>query len=456
MTTSTNSPAGRVSWPRSVHPLNVARALLGRALGENRVPNANVTPLTRYAKALGTSSIRPLGRLETLRVPLYTGALVGGALVTVTQRRPHRNWRTAFFAGLVSGSFSTAIITLGAPIIGRSSAVDWMELAPVWLGDSTIKTKPTLPVMAAGIVVHASADVAWATLLFGVAGKRILRRSPLWLIVATPPWAVMTSMIEYFAILPWLQPVVTRQVPYWTALSVHLLSGAAYSQYPWVEHLAGARDVPQRQLRFATWSGWMLAGALLSMTGLYALQRMGKSPRWPMGGQRGRDFDRSFLYRMTGHHVAGLKLARLAVEKAHGAELCLLAKLEVAQQSADIDVMRAWWRGWFGGDIPELSDEDYAAMVGMPHPSAVDGLAELDGDAFERRFLELMIPHHHGAIIMANNAVAQAGDPRMRTLADSIRHAQQSQIERMQAQPNAPATTVSARHLYQATTPEPS
>ncbi len=156
---------------------------------------------------------------------------------------------------------------------------------------------------------------------------------------------------------------------------------------------------------------------------------------------------------MTGHHVQGVKLAKLAVEKVRDEDLAVVARLEVAQQEADIKVMRAWWRGWFGGEIPPLSDEDYASMVGMPHPTAIAELAKLEGDDFERRFIQLMVPHHHGAIIMANNAVSQAGDPRMRTLSDSIRHSQQSQVERMLAEPNAPEETLSAHDLYQATTP---
>ncbi len=102
MTASTNSPDGRVSWrDRSLRSTCPGPCSGGR--GENRAPNANVTPLTRDAKALGTSSFRAFGRLESLRIPLYSGALVAGALATVAQRGPHRDWRTAFFAGLVSG-----------------------------------------------------------------------------------------------------------------------------------------------------------------------------------------------------------------------------------------------------------------------------------------------------------------------------------------------------------------
>jgi uncharacterized protein (DUF305 family) len=44
-----------------------------------------------------------------------------------------------------------------------------------------------------------------------------------------------------------------------------------------------------------------------------------------------------------------------------------------------------------------------------------------------------MIEHHLGAVMMADTAWRQAGDPRLRIYAESLRHAQRGQIERMNA-----------------------
>ncbi len=70
-------------------------------------------------------------------------------------------------------------------------------------------------------------------------------------------------------------------------------------------------------------------------------------------------------------------------------------------------------------------------MAGMSHPSAVKDLEHLDGPAFAERYLHLMIPHHQGALLMSQDALRQARDPRVRFLAGSIIHAQRSQTERM-------------------------
>ncbi len=433
--------------------LDLRNAFLRHEEGSHRDPNHRVNRLTRYAKSLHKSSIDPLGPLEPLRFPVYTAALVGGTLAALTLDGQRHDWRTAFLMGVVSGTFSTVVISFGAPLIGRSASVDWMELSPVWIGPREIRQEPAILGMVAGLMVHASADVAWATLLFGGCGERLLRGSPGWILLIMPSWAVVTSMIEYFAILPWLQPLVTRQVPYWTALAVHITSGSAYGLFPLLKWLSVGRPVPERQMQFAARTGLFMAASLLSLAAVYARQRDGRTPRWPMTDECGRSFGQDFLYQMTGHHVVGSRMAGMATEKVGNDELRLLARLEVAQQEADIQVMRTWWRSWVGGEIPGLSQDDYASMAGMPHPAAVEALAQLEGDGFEHHFLKLMIPHHHGAILMANDAVSRSGDPRLRTLADSIRHAQQSQIERMRSQPNAPESVIPAASLYIATAP---
>jgi uncharacterized protein (DUF305 family) len=131
-----------------------------------------------------------------------------------------------------------------------------------------------------------------------------------------------------------------------------------------------------------------------------------------------RAYDHSFMRRMTAHHQIGIQLAQLAAEKAEHEELRVLGRLMVAEQQAEIGVLRDWWRSWSGGDVPPPSPEEHATMPGMPPPSALEALAGLSSQAFEARFLDLMIRHHRGAVLMANEAWAQAGDRRLALFAD--------------------------------------
>ena len=52
----------------------------------------------------------------------------------------------------------------------------------------------------------------------------------------------------------------------------------------------------------------------------------------------------------------------------------------------------------------------------------------MEGAAFDKRFLELMIEHHRGAIHMADQAVAHAVDDDVVDLARLVKRDQESEI----------------------------
>jgi len=63
-----------------------------------------------------------------------------------------------------------------------------------------------------------------------------------------------------------------------------------------------------------------------------------------------------------------------------------------------------------------------------------DMMAELEnktGDDFDKAFIEMMIPHHEGAIEMAKAAKQSAKHDEIRTMADDIIAAQQTEIDMM-------------------------
>lgn len=133
-------------------------------------------------------------------------------------------WQAATVMGLISGTYSTLLITLGAPRIGRSRAVDWMDIGTVLLGLDGIRADPGVREIAAGVLVHQSADLAWAIAFFALGRRWTLALTPKAILMVALPWALLTSAIEYYLLLPTLQPLVPLQVPYWTALMVHVTS----------------------------------------------------------------------------------------------------------------------------------------------------------------------------------------------------------------------------------------
>ena len=70
-------------------------------------------------------------------------------------------------------------------------------------------------------------------------------------------------------------------------------------------------------------------------------------------------------------------------------------------------------------------------MPGMPTPTGLLELADASGPTFDASFVQLMSRHHAGAIFMAETAIEAAVVPRVRLMAQGIRHAQHNQIAMM-------------------------
>ena len=63
--------------------------------------------------------------------------------------------------------------------------------------------------------------------------------------------------------------------------------------------------------------------------------------------------------------------------------------------------------------------------------STLDRAAELRGTAFDRLFIEAMVPHHRGAIEMAEERLAVPGDSAVSRWARAIATAQALEIDRL-------------------------
>lgn len=71
---------------------------------------------------------------------------------------------------------------------------------------------------------------------------------------------------------------------------------------------------------------------------------------------------------------------------------------------------------------------DHASMSMDDMMDALDGKT---GDDFDKAFIEMMIPHHEGAIEMAKAAQRSAKHQEIKDMAEDIISAQQSEIDMM-------------------------
>ncbi len=328
--------------------------------------------------------------------------------------------------GLVTSTFSTIVTTMAAARVGRDAATDWMVVASIPLQDGILEADPSWKSILIGILFHQWADFSWEVFFFGVLGRWTARLSPWTLVILGPPWAVFTSAMEWFVIVPVWQPIFVLEQTYWIGLAVHMASSSFYPLFPWLRDRVAGR--PSRHRRFAAaWSGLAAAGTLA--VGILAFLGWQQREFPPHLGDR--PYDQSSLRRMAAHHEQGIRLAGIGTERAQDVHLQRLARLMVASQRGDVAIFDQWWRSWFAGERPPAAPEDHAAMPGMLATDAVEQLNRVPHSAFDALFRERMGFHHAGAVAMADEAIARAGDPRIRIMAHAIRHAQRGEIELM-------------------------
>lgn len=77
--------------------------------------------------------------------------------------------------------------------------------------------------------------------------------------------------------------------------------------------------------------------------------------------------------------------------------------------------------------VPEVHDMD-STMAGM-----TAGLADREGAEFERAFIDEMILHHEGAVVMARTVLEKTQRPELVQLANNIITAQTQEIQMMRA-----------------------
>ncbi len=115
--------------------------------------------------------------------------------------------------------------------------------------------------------------------------------------------------------------------------------------------------------------------------------------------------DTEFAQMMIVHHQGAIQMAELAVERASTEEVRALGERIADAQGPEIDLMAGWLDAW-GEAQPDEADMDVMGhegmdMDGMDQTAVMAELSGLSGAQFDRRFLELMIEHHKGAIVMA-------------------------------------------------------
>jgi uncharacterized protein (DUF305 family) len=174
--------------------------------------------------------------------------------------------------------------------------------------------------------------------------------------------------------------------------------------------------------------------------------------------------DVTFAQGMVPHHRQAVEMAAPVPQHTANQRVIELAKQIQQAQQPEIDQLTAWLKTW--GAAPPATTGEMGGMSGMDHGTAMPGasasgapmpgtsgapmpspasgapmsgmvdtagLDQLRDQAYDRKWLELMIQHHEGAITMARTELAQGQDAGAKAMAQRITDSQQVEITTMKS-----------------------
>ncbi len=155
-------------------------------------------------------------------------------------------------------------------------------------------------------------------------------------------------------------------------------------------------------------------------------------------GPADAEFDLRFVDAMTPHHQGAVEMAKEAQQKSKRPEIKKLAANIIQAQDKELNQMKQWRQAWY----PKASAEPIAYHAEMKHsmPMSQDQIKSMmmsmdlgaADDQFDLRFLNAMIPHHDGAVVMAQDALNKSKRPEIKKLAQEILASQKAEINQMQ------------------------
>ena len=147
----------------------------------------------------------------------------------------------------------------------------------------------------------------------------------------------------------------------------------------------------------------------------------------PSGAAIGNATDRAFVAEMIPHHQMAIDMAKMAEENASHSEIKTLANDIVAAQQSEITRLKA---------IDKKLEQAGIGKGDLGVPASKSGMnmamSDLeDAKTFDKTFIDMMVPHHEGAITMAKAELAKGEHAELKQMAEQIISSQQSEVTKM-------------------------
>lgn len=180
--------------------------------------------------------------------------------------------------------------------------------------------------------------------------------------------------------------------------------------------------------------------------------------------QKPSEVDIGFVQSMSQHHDQAITMAQIAEHKG-GSWVKQFARGIVLKQLAEMGMIAGWLGVWKAPMLPADNTMSWlekgknrnapidalylqqcratpGLMPGMFTIEQMNDLRALEGDAFDQRFLQMMIEHHQGGIPMAQFALNNAESYLVKSMANSILREQSIEIGVMSKMKNGLADQV--------------
>ncbi|ABA21898.1 Protein of unknown function DUF305 [Trichormus variabilis ATCC 29413] len=155
-------------------------------------------------------------------------------------------------------------------------------------------------------------------------------------------------------------------------------------------------------------------------------------------GPADADYELRFIDAMIMHHQGAVDMAKEAQQKSKRTEIKQLGTDIIKAQNQEIAQMKQWRTAWYpkAGDQPMAYDAKMGHMMAMSPQQQQAMMMSMNlgtADAeFDLRFINAMIPHHEGAVVMAQDALQKSQRSEIKKLAQAIIKAQKGEIQQME------------------------
>jgi uncharacterized protein (DUF305 family) len=137
-------------------------------------------------------------------------------------------------------------------------------------------------------------------------------------------------------------------------------------------------------------------------------------------------YDLRFIDMMIPHHQGAVLMSEEALRKAVHPELRELAQKLINAQRKEIDYMTRLRSQWYGDSTTLMTETPHHMTEAMmEHLGPADSM-------YDARFIDMMIPHHQGAVMMADDALAKSTKPELKAMAEKIIADQKREITQLE------------------------